>query len=56
MTMEKSRIIVRKLADDVGIFVSSCYATFPDILGMSMSRVLAELIPKLKLHLEEVAE
>jgi len=39
------RISIREAADDVGISIGSCHATFPDILGMK--HVTVKFVPKL---------
>ena len=45
IVMENRQITIRKVAEDVGISVGSCHATFPDILGLR--RVAAKFVPKL---------
>ena len=37
IVMENCRITIREVAEDVGISVGSCRATFPDILGLKQN-------------------
>ncbi|XP_025262232.1 protein GVQW3-like [Camponotus floridanus] len=45
IVMENRRIIIREVAEDVGISVGSCHAIFSGVLGMQ--RVAAKFVPKL---------
>ena len=50
MILDYLRIIIRAIADDVGILVGSCQAIFTDVLGMK--RAAVKIVPKL-LNFEE---
>ena len=45
MVMNKRRITIREVADDVGISIGSCHGIFSNVLGMK--RVAANFFPKL---------
>ena len=45
MIVDNHRIIIREIADDVGISFGSCQEIFTDVLGMK--RAAAKIIPKL---------
>ena len=45
MILYNRRIIIRVVADDVGIWFSSCQGIFTDVLGMK--RAAANIVPKL---------
>ena len=45
MVMNDRRIIIREVADDVGISIGSCHEIFSNVLGMK--RVAAKFVPKL---------
>jgi len=45
MIIDNRRIIIREVADDVGISFGSCQAIFSNVLGMK--RVAAKFVPKL---------
>ena len=45
MVMNDRRIIIREVADEVGISIGSCHEIFSNVLGMK--RVAAKFVPKL---------
>ena len=45
IALESSRIIIREVAEDVGISIGSCHLIFSNVLGMK--RVAAKFVPKL---------